>query len=41
MVIQTVKLLLGEDLNKVQLLQLKEDMVVEDILQTCKIITSG
>lgn len=40
MVTHTEKLLLGEDLNKVQLLQLKEDTVVEDILQTCKIITS-
>lgn len=41
MVICTEMLLPGEDLNEVQLLQLKEDMIVEDVLQTCKIITSG
>lgn len=41
MVIRTEMLLPGEDLNEVQLLQLKEDMIVEDVLQTCKIITSG
>lgn len=41
MVIHTEMLLPGEDLNEVQLLQLKEDMIVEDVLEMCKTITSG
>lgn len=41
MVIRTEMLLPGEDLNEVQLLQLKEDMIVEDVLEMCKTITSG